>query len=195
MGDRLFHGKIFCTEPDCFAETQELYRRNDAYKAYCHRHKPEDLPREELALATYAMSFPWRDVVKLTIHKLDMAPADRKGDIITVEMRDVANIEWMRAGSIEVCQGLMLMADRRCVIHNYGERGEQNYCWVEPNYFWERPASCTIRDKYWGDQQIQKFRDVCRMMAELHDWELVDESLDLLDRIVDALDKSEKKEK
>jgi hypothetical protein len=119
-------------------------------------------------------------VTKLTIHKLDPNAGDRKGEIITVEIKDILNKELAQLTSIQICQALMLMADDRCTIHHYGERGEQNNCWVEPNYHWESPATCTIRDKYWGDKQIEDFRSVCRLMCRVHGWELIDETVGLL---------------
>jgi hypothetical protein len=193
--EELFRGKLQCTT--CHQEKARWNREADGlirnedgtYSGYCMDHRPDDYYKR-LHLTTTCMHFEWELVAKLTIHELDPNRGDRKGDIITVEMRDIANKELAQSESIKICQALMLIADDRCVIHYYGERGEQNNCWVEPNYHWQQPATCTIRDKYWGDKQIKNFRAVCRVMARVHGWELVDETVGVLDRIAQALEES-----
>jgi hypothetical protein len=186
--ERFFSGQLRCTEPGCNLESWNLVREGDAYKAYCHDHKPKDI-YSRLEMMRCALYFPWRDVTKVTLHKLDFTKSDYKGKIITVEMKDAPNFELMRYHAVQVCQGLMLMADMSCVIHQFGEEGEQNYCFVEASYHTTSPpATCTITDKYWGQKQIGALHDTCRLMARIHEWELVDESASVLDRIVKALD-------
>jgi hypothetical protein len=191
-----FRGELYCTichqegKSILKARAWNLVRQEDgSYISYCHKHQPESIYQNpNLSMVKTCLSFPWEDVAKITLHKLKKDYGTHKGKIITVEMREVPNIERMQRHSIQVCQALMLMADRRCAIHNYGERGEQNHCFVEPNYHWDTPAACVIRDKYWGDEQVKRFHDVCRLMARIHEWELVDETLNVLDRIVKAVD-------
>jgi hypothetical protein len=164
-----------------------------SYESYCYNHRPEtedgknDYSR--LALLEKCFHIPWRDVVKITLHKpTDVDSYDRTGPIITVEMKTAKNVDYMRGQAIEVCHGLQLMADRRATIHQWTEATEQNDCWTETNYCWEAPATCTIIDKYWGPGRIKPFHALCRTMAKVHKWELVDETLDLLTRIVNAVD-------
>jgi len=202
MTEKLFRGELYCAV--CHQEGRplkmeawNLVRQEDgSYIAYCHKHQPKNIYQDpNLSMVQTCLCFPWDDVMKITLHKLEKDYGTHKGKIITVEMKDVPNQELMRAHSIQVCQALMLMADRRCTIHDYGKRGEQNHCFVEPNYHWEMPATCTIRDKYWGDEQVKEFHDVCRLMARIHEWELIDETKTVLDRIVQALDDSNEKSK
>lgn len=194
--ERLFRGGIHCTV--CHQEGEPTKRdswnlvRNDdgTYSGYCQDHKPEGLYQDDrLSLVETCLHYPWNDVIKLTLHKLDPVSFDRKGKIVTVEMRDVPNVELMQGYGIQALHGLQLMSDRRATIHNFGERGEGNDCWTEVEWRHQHPVEAYIRDKYWGDKQIEKFRDVCRLMCEIHGWELVDETEPLLDRIVKALDK------
>ncbi|NIP35978.1 MAG: hypothetical protein GWN18_13520, partial [Thermoplasmata archaeon] len=156
--EKLYRGELHCTT--CHREdgrkirSWHLIRQEDgSYEACCHDHKPEKVYNDpNLSLVETCYHFPWDDVVKITLHKTNPT-GHYKGLIITVEMKDVPNSELMQRHSIQVCQALMLMADRRCTIHDYGRRGEQNHCFVEPSYHWETPATCSIRDKYWGSSQ------------------------------------------
>jgi hypothetical protein len=196
---RLFSGEIHCTichqegKSAIKRESWNLLRNEDGtYSGYCHDHKPEDIYQDDkLCLVETCLHYPWPDVVKLTLHKPDPSAFDRKGEIVTVEMKTVPNIELMRRHAIEVLHGLQLMASDRATVHNYGESGEGNYCWTDNNYHWESPALGFIRDKYWGDEQIKAFQEICRVMCATHGWELVDETMSLLDRIVAAVSKDE----
>lgn len=215
LRDKLFRGEIYCTA--CHQEGKrptknfwcDLYRMDDGtYQALCRDHVPKTTKvdeetgeekedrdfvwmREHLAMLTMCFHIPWRDVVKLTLHKPDPTTYDRKGDVVTVQMRDIPNKELMRAHAIEVLHGLQLMADKRATIHQWTEGTEQNDCWTDTNYFWDEDVTGTIRDKYWGEDRIKRFHKLCRVMAEIHEWELVDETIELLDRIAQALDKEE----
>ena len=193
--ERLFRGEIHCTvchqKEDRFKrDSWNLLRNEDGtYSGYCHDHKPDDIYQSEnLALVESCLHYPWSDVVSLTLHKTDMTAYDRRGTIVTVEMKDVPNTALMQRHAIEVLYGLQLMSDKKATVHNYGETGEGNYCWTEGNYHWESPAQGLIRNKYWGEKQIEKFRDVCRLMCRIHEWKLIDETIPLLDRIVKAID-------
>lgn len=193
--ERLYRGNIKCTK--CVTEKSK-WRKNSSglipnedgtYSAYCNDHRPEDYYKQLVVVET-CIAAPWRLVTKLTIHKLDCDAGDRRGDIITLTMKEMKNVELVRTASVEACQMLMLAADERATIHCYGESGEQNHCWVEPGYRTTSPMTCTIRDKYWGHDQTIKFRQLCRLMTKLHGWELEDETQSILDRIVDALEES-----
>ena len=209
--DKFFHGKIQCSEglqeakaesskvQWGYREVSSLYVQEDStYVGICFEHrerrKRAGIEMPEMALHEQCFHFPWRDVVKLTIHKTDPNAGDRKGDVITLEMKDVPNTDLMNAHAVEVAHGLQLMADKRATVHHLGETGEGNYCWTETGYHWDSPATCVIRDKYWGKSQIVVFRDVCRLMARIHEWELVDETMPLLDRIVKAINDSDAEE-
>lgn len=193
--EKLYRGEIKCTT--CLTEKGSTRRASSGlipnedgtYSAYCMDHRPEDYFKQCVITET-CISAPWRLVTKITIHELDSERGDRRGDIITVEMKDIANEELAREASIEVCQFLMLMSSERATIHDLGESGEQNYCWVEPNYRHVHPMTCTIRDKYWGQAETLRFRQICRLMCKMHGWELVDETQNLLDRIVEAIEES-----
>jgi len=195
--ERLYRGDIHCTV--CKQEGGPLKRnswnlvRNEdgTYSGYCNDHRPEGIYQDDtLSLVETCLHYPWMDVVSLTLHKLRPDP-DRKGKIVTVQMREYQNLPQMKQHAVEVLHGLQLMADNRATVHNFGATGEGNHCWTETNYHWEAPAEGYIRDKYWGEKQIEKFRDVCRVMCRVHEWELVDETMPLLDRIVRAIDKGE----
>jgi len=196
---KVFRGELHCTK--CHQEggrggrfCTQLYRREDgAYEALCFRHKPDD-GYDRLAMLEKCFHIPWRDVSKLVLHKTDPVAHDRSGEVITIIMRNVPNVELMRAHAIEVAHGLQLMSDTQATIHQWTEGTEQNYCWTDNNYSWEAPATAVIRDKYWGKRRISDFHEVCRMMCQVHEWELEDETMPLLDRIVHALDKSDKED-
>lgn len=193
--ERLYRGEIRCTT--CHTEkgtwrsgSSGLIPNEDGtYSAYCMDHRPDDYFKQCVVTET-SISSPWRLVTKLVIHKLDQERGDRRGDIITVTMKEMANVELAREASIEVCQFLMLMNTGHGTIHNPGESGEQNHCWVEPSYRHVSPMQCVIRDKYWGHQETLRFRQICRVMCKVHGWELEDETQNLLDRIVDAIEES-----
>jgi hypothetical protein len=193
--ERLYRGEIKCTK--CHTEKSKwrkngsglIPNENGTYSAYCNDHRPEDFYKQLVVVET-CISAPWRMVAKITIHELDSVAGDRRGDIITLTMKEMNNVELARTSSIQACQMLMLAADERGTIHCYGEDGEQNHCWVEPSYRHVSPMTCTIRDKYWGQQQTIKFRQLCRVMCKIHGWELVDETQNLLDRIVEAIEES-----
>jgi hypothetical protein len=214
---RLFRGEIYCTL--CHQERRtplkqpcDLYRMEDgSYQGLCRFHLPKEMRRDEetgeeqegtdyawmrqhLAALEMCFHIPWRDVVKIILHKPDPNSWDRKGDVVTVVMKDVPNTALMREHAIEVLHGLQLMADRRATIHQWNRAAEQNDCWTDNNYSWEAPATARIRDKYWGDERIKNFHTLCRTMAEIHKWELEDETMPLLDRIVHALDASDAQE-
>lgn len=202
--ERLFRAEIYCTK--CHQEDAPLKRRADlyrmedgSYEGRCRDHLPKTVKddgkegtdyewmREHLAGLEMCFHIPWRDVVKITLHKPDPNSFDRKGDVVTVTMEDVPNKDLMRRHAIEVLHALQLMADDRATIHEWWNGTEQNYCWTDTNYFWEDEVKGTIRDKYWGDDRIKNFHRLCRLMAEIHEWELVDETVGLLDRIAQAL--------
>lgn len=164
-----------------------MERVEDSYKSWCYQHKPEGIC-DRLELLETCIDMPWRDVVSVTLHDLDKSSFDRRGNIFTVTMKDVPNYEMMRLEAIKVCQLLTTMAADRYVIHHYGQEGEQNDSWVCPNYPWDGQAKCTIRDKYWGEKTTEKFRKLVRAMAEIHEWELIDETIPLLDRFVRAIE-------
>lgn len=130
----------------------------------------------------------WGDVVEVTLHKLDELASDRRGDIFTVRMKEVPNFEMMRNSSIRICQMLTIMIDDRFTIHALGKEGEQNWSWVQTDHTSRTVASCTVRDKYWGDKNIHDLRVLVRVMAKIHGWKLVDETVSVLDRIVLAID-------
>lgn len=204
---KVFRGELYCTP--CLkagkrrgSACTDLYVQEDgSYAAFCWSHKKEleekgeKLSYDLLAITEECFYIPWRDVVKLTLHKADPNAYDRSGIVITIEMRDIANTDLMRSHSIEVAHALQLMSDTRATIHQWTEDTEQNDCWTEANYFWEAPATCTIRDKYWGPTRIAAFHEVCRMMCKIHKWELVDETMTLLDQIVKALNDSDAQDK
>lgn len=199
--EKLYRGDIPCTK--CFQESgrinnwaAHLYRMEDGtYQSLCFEHfraREKETGKksfEDLAMIQQCFHIPWRDVVKITLHKPDPNAYNRRGKVITIEMREVPNTELMRRQAIEVAHGLQLMADRRATIHEWFNGTEQNDCWTDNNYSWEAPVTAVIRDKYWGGDRIDKFFTLCRTMAEIHEWELVDETMPLLDRIAKALDK------
>ena len=199
MSEHQYRGNIYCTvckqngRPGKMESAGIIRNEDGTYSGHCMEHRPENYYKH-IELVETCINFDWRLVAKHTLHKLDPDSHDRRGDIVTVEMKDVANVETVRTTSIEVLQGMMLVAHTDCVIHQLGARGEQHHCWIEPGYHWETPVTCVVRHKYWGDKQIEDFRDVCRLMARIHKWELIDETLDLLDRIVKALDDSDRAE-
>lgn len=205
---RLFRGEIHCGQ--CFEEGQKsshsqtnLYLMDDGtYRGICSSHLVKVVDddtkegsidykwvREHLAATEECFHIPWRDVVKLTLHKPDPNAYDRSGDVVTVQMKDVPNKDLMRQHSIEVLHGLQLMADSNATIHDWLNGTEQNHCWTNTNYHWDEHVEGTIRDKYWGKQRIANFHKLCRVMAEIHKWELEDETIDLLDRIAKAVDR------
>ena len=196
--EHLFRGELYCTpcsrdDSQFKRQTGKLVRMSDgSYEGRCWTHKQQD--GEDLAMVKECFHYPWRDVVKITLHKVDQKAYDRKGPIITIEMRNVPNTDYMRQQAVEVAHGLQLMADKRATVHDLGHTGEGNYCWTETNYHWKSPATCTIIDKYWGDDQINVFYDLCRFMCGIHKWELVDETMPLLDRIALALNDADKKD-
>ena len=175
-----------------------LFMREDGtYEALCFSHKQEREKEHEeartklyerLAITEQCFHIPWRDVVKITLHKPKPDGHDRLGPVITIEMKDVPNRDLMREHALEVAHGLQLMADKRATIHRWTEGTEQNDCWTDTNYFWEHPTTCTVRDKYWGRDRIKRFHKICRTMAEIHEWEIEDETVELLDRIAQALE-------
>jgi len=194
----LFRGKLYCTT--CHQQPKEERRWNNesavliknedgTYSGYCMDHRPEKY-FEKAELIQTCISVPWRWVAKITLHEVDINQDHYKGDIITVEMTDKPGRGSMQKESIHVCQALMLMADGRCTVHRWGERGEQNHCFVEPGYHWIQPTTCCIRDKYWGMEQIKNLHKVCRVMSQVHGWELVDETVGVLDRIAQALEEN-----
>jgi len=143
-----------------------------------------------MAVLNTVLSFPWEDVVQLTIHKAPINSPRYDGDkLVTVRMKDVENVELMRLRAIEVLHGLQLMIGHRTTIHDYGTPGEGNHCWTQLDWNWERPVHAHVRNKYWGEDHIQAFFKACRLMAELHNWELDDETRCILDRIVDAVER------
>jgi hypothetical protein len=196
----VFRGNLYCTL--CLREDKgpgrpctNLYVQEDgSYAAYCWSHtkdlkeqgkKPD---RDNLAITEECFHIPWRNVVKLTIHKPDPNSFERTGDVITIEMKDVPNTDLMRSHAIEVAHALQLMSDTRATIHHWTEGTEQNDCWTDNNHCWTAPATAAIRDKYWGRTRVAAFHKVCRMMCRVHKWQLVDETVPLLDRIVEAID-------
>jgi len=193
--ERLYRGAIKCTT--CHTGKAK-WRKNSSglipnedgtYSAYCMDHRPEDYFKQLVVVET-SIDTPWRLVTGLTIHELDSDAGDRRGTIITVTMKEINNVELARTYAIKTCQMLMLTADDQAGINCYGESGEQNHCWVEPGYRHVSPMTCSIVDKYWGHDQTIKFRQLCRVMAKIHGWELVDETQNLLDRIVEAIEES-----
>jgi hypothetical protein len=201
-----FRGEIYCT-PCLKAEKHsractDLYVQDDGtYVAYCYSHKKEleeagkKPTYDNLALTEKCFHIPWRDVVSLTLHKPDPTTYDRRGKVVTIVMKEFKNVNLMQCHAVEVLHALQLMADQGATIHQYGETGEGNHCWTETNYHWEHPAIGYIRDKYWGERQIANFQELCRTMCQIHEWELIDETMPLLDRIVKALDDSDAKDK
>jgi hypothetical protein len=197
--ERTFRGNLKCS--DCFKEQDgkgyimecsSLYQMEDgSYKSLCRKHKPEDnTPR---VLTTTCTRIPWRDVVKITLHKLDEGRRDRRGWICTIKMRDVLCRTLMEYYAVEVAQALMLLAHIDCTIRDWGVEGEQHHCWITRAYPYEdmAPGHARVNHKYWSDEEVGQFRAACRFKAELHGWELDDETMPLLDRIADALDKKE----
>lgn len=211
--ERLFRGEIHCTK--CHQEERPLKRRADlylmddgSYQGLCRDHLPKEMKkdeetgeekegidykwmREHMSALEMCFHIPWADVRKITLHKMDPNSYNRRGTVVTVTMKDVPNKKLMRAHAIEVLHGLQLMADRRATIHQWTEGTEQNYCWTDTNYFWDEDVKGTIRDKYWGEDRIKNFHKLCRLMAEIHEWEIEDETIELLDRIAQALDKDD----
>lgn len=206
--EQLFRVEIYCTP--CQREDAKVRRRVDlfrmedgSYEGRCHDHMPKVVSddgkestnyewfREHLAGTEVCFHIPWRDVEKITLHKPDPNSYDRKGDVVTVRMQDVPNKGLMRRHALEVLHGLQLMADDRATIHEWWNGTEQNYCWTDTNYHWDEHVEGTIRDKYWGDDRIKKFHKLCRLMAEIHGWEIEDETVDLLDRIAQAVEKED----
>lgn len=211
LRDKLYRGELSCTK--CFQAGKdrrgrrfcvELYLMEDgSYQALCRDHMPKvvkddgkegidyEWMREHIAMTTMCFHIPWRDVRKITLHKPDPSSFNRKGDVVTVRMKDVPNKDLMRRHALEALYGLQLMADERGTIHEWWNGTEQNYCWTDTNYHWDEHVEGTIRDKYWGDDRIKKFHKLCRLMAEIHEWEIEDETVELLDRIAQALDKED----
>ena len=197
MSEHLYRGEIKCTI--CHQDPESIWNKGSSgliknedgtYSGHCMDHRPEDYFKK-LELNETCIHFEWRLVTKLTIHRLDPNSHDRRGTIVTIEMKKIQNVELAREAAVEALQGMLLVAHKDCVIHQFGERGEQHHCWIEPGYHWDVPMTCKVNHKYWGDKQIADFQDVCRLMARIHEWELIDETIDLLDRIVKALDDSE----
>lgn len=191
-----FRGYLRCTvcvqNNEKFIQSSPILIQNEdgGYVAYCHRHRPENAYKHQgLSLTESCIAYPWLDVKKLTLHKPG-TDRDRKGPIVSIEMRRVGDIGMMRRRSVEAAHALQAMADGRAVIHNFGETGEGNHCWTELNWRAQDAAVCTVMDKYWGERRILNFQKVCRLMAEIHEWELVDETIPVLDRIVDGLNKA-----
>ncbi|MGD9728568.1 MAG: hypothetical protein AB7L09_02770 [Nitrospira sp.] len=191
--ERLFRGTLACTvcakSGVAFKRDSALLMRNSdgTFSAYCHEHQPAGVyQNDDLTLIETNISFPWRWAGKITLHKMPATPPfDRRGDIVTVEAKPMRDVQMSYQVAIELTQVLMLMSDERWVVHRWGEDGEQNDCWIVRN--WGAP-SVTIRHKYWGEESIDRFRRVCRLACEIHGIELVDETLDVLDRIVQAID-------
>lgn len=72
-------------------EGSGLIRNEDGtYSAYCQDHRPEEFYKQ-LVLVGTAISFDWRLVEEITLHKPDPNRCDRRGEIITVTMRNIKN--------------------------------------------------------------------------------------------------------
>lgn len=182
----LYRGELRCSEPKCLGHGYIVEPVGDGtYKAWCGSHQPEKIYDRAELMETCLVAH-WDDVKVVTIHEL-RPDYDRRGDIITVEMKDVANVEMMIRGGIEVLQFLTFISNDRYPIRHLGRDGEDNDSWIFTSYRHERPAKARIHHKYWGDQQIETIRKTTRMMASIHGWELVDETVPLLDRIAQAL--------
>lgn len=185
-GENLYRGSLKCSQPGCMGSGFVVESAGEGlYKAWCGSHKPEGV-WERAEMVETCISPHWDDVKVVTIH--EMKPChDRRGDIITVEMKDVPNVDLMLRAGIEVLQFLTLISNDRYPIRSLGREGEDNDSWIFTTYRHERPAKARIHHKYWGDTQINQIREVTRMMAKIHEWELVDETVPLLDRIVQAI--------
>lgn len=186
--ERLYRGRLKCSGPSCRSYGHIIEQDKDhTIKAWCIEHRPKDV-FDRAAMLETCIHISWDSVTKVTLHDLDQC-GDRRGTIITIEMKDVANKEMMRHEGTEVLQFLTIMAGHRYTIHHLGMEGEQNDSWINADTPWkEGPIRCIIRDKYWGDTQIENFRKLVRTMAAIHGWELEDETVPVLDRLVMAID-------
>lgn len=184
--ERLYRGDLKCSEPKCRGSGFIIEPAGEGlYKAWCGSHRPEGI-WDRAEMVETCISAHWDDVTTVTIHELKPC-SDRRGDIITVQMKDVENVKMMIRGAVEVLQFLTFMSNDRYPIRSLGKDGEDNDSWIFTSYPWDRPAKARIHHKYWGDNQIEKIRQVTRMMAKIHGWELIDETVPLLDRLVQAL--------
>lgn len=184
--ESLFRGELRCAEPNCMGSGFIIEPVDErTYRAWCGSHRPEGVWDRAVMVET-CLSPPWGDVKTVTLHELKPC-SDRRGDIITVEMKDVPNADMMFRHAIEVLQYLTIVSNDRYTIREIGKDGEDNDSWIFTRR-WERPIRACIHHKYWGDRQIENIRQLTRTMAKIHEWELIDETVSLLDRIVQAID-------
>lgn len=192
--ESLWRGRLKCNHEGCYGDghiVEPTEEKGRVYRAWCGTHRPKETLDRAVMIET-CLSVQWDYVKKVTLHEMNKGGGpgsyDRKGDIISIEMKDVENVEMMLNEGIEILQFLMLMVSGRNTIHNLGKDGEQNNCWIFHSYRWVRPAVVRIHDKYWGEGEIEDLRKIVRVLAKVHEWELVDETVPLLDRLVQALD-------
>lgn len=187
MREEMWRGDPDCSHPDCKFGRAYIIEpgENRTLKAWCGSHKPEGV-YDRAVMVTTCLSASWDDVEEVTLHQLESC-FDRRGDLISIKMKDIPNIEMMRRNGIEVLQYLTFMSGYRYSIHHLGQDGEQNDSWICTG-FRQKPAVVSIRHKYWGERQIEDFRKLVRTMAQIHEWKLVDETVPLLDRIVQAIE-------
>lgn len=189
----IFQGNITCTA--CHQANESL--KHDAftlarladgsYAAYCQKHIPTNFyQKNDAVLEQIDIRFPWRVVSHITLHLIDQQIVDCKGTIATVESRPLPNPPRDTEDIVAVCQALISMADDQCSISSLGRSGEQNGCFLSV-FFSGDSLYCRVVDHYWSWQRIDKFRTICRCMAGIYGWDLVDETVPVLDRIINAV--------
>lgn len=182
----LCRGEFKCTK--CGRLAMELTQdpETKALDAYCYECRPQPWPgaRQNVVLYTKAsLDIEKRLIKKLIIHKLDQDSYDRRGFVVSACFEPgLKDYGWHLRSAVELFQYCYMLVGHHYTIHALGETGEQADCWIDYDFHKLGPR-VYLNHKYWGQKQIDAFIDVLLVLARIHEWEVEDERMSLLERI------------
>jgi len=141
----------------------------------------------------YVPSVQFDLVERVSFHKLESRrnyPDDsRRGVILMLYMKNIPNRELAVDTGVYLCQLVAMLVHPHNTIHTLYKTGEQANCWIDlvfkPETDHVGPV-ISIRDKYWGDREVETAKRIVKALADRHGWAVEDKSEGLLVQIAKA---------
>lgn len=180
--EQLYRGRINCTRCGK-GRVHTITQFETKLAALCWScveslEKQGEKPRDHAVAHPCGIHVAWDLVEKAIIFKLREPGNDwyNRGLVIAFVMKDIENLELVQTTAVEICQFVMFFAGRHG-IQQLGKEGEQNYAFVHGRFGgqpFDRRVLGTIDHKALGDDEMECMRDLVRLLAKQHGWQLED---------------------
>jgi len=179
---RTFLSNVGCSTEGCTSMAVRVIQSatNGRITAHCNSHKAEpDLVAGEMS--AWGFGGAVRYVQKVVFPGLDELRFDRRGTIVEFHMfREIGH------AGLTMLYSLISLLSGSFHVDTPTATGEVCDCWVRSEIrYVGGPQVVSVHHKYWGQDQIDCFKEMVKALARLHNWVIEGDGCGLLDALAE----------